>query len=592
MEPSENSNPIVAPDSWRRIDTLTAILLFTVTALVVIWQNLRMGVLWDLSYILENAHRMSLGDVPYRDFPFPYAPITFLIQAAIMKLTGRVFFHHVIYAALAGGAGTVITWRILRHVLRGIGSSHRLIAFLLSAPLTVLGIYCVYPHPFYDPDCTLIILCGILLLQRWELRGGSVRCPFCCGVVLLVPLFVKQNTGLVFLVSLGFALAVLVVMNLLRGKSIAGFLWILAGTVAGLSAALPLIHYFVGVGNYWHWTIQFASARRAPDFEDMVEPFENYALIVWVAAAIAGIAFAFVISRRVSARSFSGRLPMLSPLDRIAAIVSVVLMSAPFIWSVVYLFMDDDPSSRAERLLAVWPFLLIMSLAIGLFRVRSRSGLNLMMPFILVGTILGAFLSQQLWGSTYAIWPLLMILIAILIAEFARWERSISWFAPALASVIAISLLVSGGFYLWSRERLGYANVWDGAITRSTLPALQGLSMRGPWIPQFEELVRYSEKEIPPEDGLLMIPGEDLFYYATGRHPRFPVIMFDHTVNPYSPEQVLALSRSEKIQWLVVKRNLQMQGTPYEDEATLLQLLLADFLPVKRLENYDVYKRK
>jgi hypothetical protein len=89
-----------------------------------------------------------------------------------------------------------------------------------------------------------------------------------------------------------------------------------------------------------------------------------------------------------------------------------------------------------------------------------------------------------------------------------------------------------------------------------------------------------------------MIPGEDLFYYATGRHPRFPVIMFDHTVNPYSPEQVLALSRSEKIQWLVVKRNLQMQGTPYEDEATLLQLLLADFLPVKRLENYDVYKRK
>jgi hypothetical protein len=185
-----------------------------------------------------------------------------------------------------------------------------------------------------------------------------------------------------------------------------------------------------------------------------------------------------------------------------------------------------------------------------------------------------------------------MILIAILIAEFARWERSISWFAPALASVIAISLLVSGGFYLWSRERLAYANVWDGAITRSTLPALQGLSMRGPWIPQFEELVRYSEKEIPPEDGLLMIPGEDLFYYATGRHPRFPVIMFDHTVNPYSPEQVLALSRSEKIQWLVVKRNLQMQGTPYEDEATLLQLLLADFLPVKRLENYDVYKRK
>ena len=592
MEPSENSKPIVPADSWRGIDTLTAMLLFTVTAVVVIWQNLRLGILWDISYILENAHRMSLGDVPYRDFPFPYAPITFLIQAAIIKLTGHTFFHHVIYAAVAGGAGTVVAWRIVLHVLRAAGAKHRLIAFLLSAPLAVLGIYCVYPHPFYDPDCTLIILSGILLLLRWEVRGASALSGFCCGVVLLVPLFVKQNTGLCFLLSVGLALAVLLAMNLWRRKSMAGVLWISAGAVAALSAALLLIHFFSGLRNYWHWTIQFASERRAPNFEDMVEPFENYALIVWVAAAIAGIILAFVIGRRVSARPASGDTPIVSVADRVAAITSVACFSAPFIWSVIYLFLDEDPSSRAERLLAVWPVVLILSLAIGLFSVRRRTGLNLMLPFILVGTILGAFLSQQLWGSTYAIWPLLMILIAISIAELAALARRISWFAPALASVIAVSLLVSGGFYVVSRERLAYANVWDGAITRSSLPALKGLSMRGSWIPQFEELVRYSEKEIPKEDGLLMIPGEDLFYYTTGRHPCFPVLMFDHTVNPYSPVQVLALSRSENIRWLVVKRNLQLQGAPYEDEAALLQLLLVDFLPAKQLENYDVYKRK
>jgi hypothetical protein len=592
MEPSEDFTPIVAPDSWRRIDTLTAILLFMVTALVVIWQNLRLGVLWDLSYIFENAHRISLGDVPYRDFPFPYAPITFLIQAAIIKLTGHVFFHHVIYAALAGGAGTVIAWRILLHVLRGTVTCHRLIAFLLSAPLTVLGIYCVYPHPFYDPDCTLVILCGILFLQRWERHAESALRGFCCGVILVVPLFVKQNTGLGFLVTIGFALAVLAAMNLLRGKSIAGFLWVFAGTVAALSTAFLLIEYFAGLGNYWHWTIQYASERRTPDFEDMIEPFLDYALIAWIVAAIAGIGLMLVIARRVSARSPSGGSPKLSVFDRTAAIVPVVFICAPFIWSVVYLFLDEDPSSRAERLLALWPFLLIMSLTIGFLRIRRRSGLSLMLPFILAGTILGAFLSQQLWGSTYATWPLLMILIAMLVPELASLARGIAWLAPVVASVIVISLLVSGGFYIWSRERLAYANVWDGAITRSTLPALKGLSMRGPWIPEFEELVRYSETEISKDDGLLMVPGEDLFYYTTGRHPRFPVLMFDHTVNPYSPEQVLALSRSENIQWLVVKRNLQMQGTPYEDEAALLQLLLPDFQPVKHLANYDVYKRK
>src|SRR6266849_4292985 len=95
------------------MDLLTAVLLFLATAAVVVWQNSRLGVLWDLSYVLENAHRISLGDIPYRDFPFPYAPLTFLAQAALIKLTGRVFFHHVVYCAIAGGLSTLLTWRIL-----------------------------------------------------------------------------------------------------------------------------------------------------------------------------------------------------------------------------------------------------------------------------------------------------------------------------------------------------------------------------------------------------------------------------------------------------------------------------------------------
>ena len=51
--------------------------------------------------------------------------------------------------------------------------------------------------------------------------------------------------------------------------------------------------------------------------------------------------------------------------------------------------------------------------------------------------------------------------------------------------------------------------------------------------------MRFADQEIPRDDGLLMIPGEDLFYYATGRRPRFPVLLFDHTVNPYSPEEII-----------------------------------------------------
>src|SRR5882762_4202350 len=131
-----------APNKLEKwLGWLVALVLAFASGGVVIWQNARLAVLWDLSYILENSYRISLGDVPYRDFPFPYAPLTFLTQAALIKLTGRVFWHHIAYCALVGASGTLLTWRILLHQLRGMVRSARLLAFVLSAPLIVLGIY-------------------------------------------------------------------------------------------------------------------------------------------------------------------------------------------------------------------------------------------------------------------------------------------------------------------------------------------------------------------------------------------------------------------------------------------------------------------
>src|SRR6266851_4757954 len=108
----------IATKSRKWLDWVIALSLASASSAVVFWQNSRLAVLWDLSYILENSYRISLGDVPYRDFPFPYAPLTFLAQAALIKLTGRVFSHHVIYCAVAGGLSTVLTWRILLKILR------------------------------------------------------------------------------------------------------------------------------------------------------------------------------------------------------------------------------------------------------------------------------------------------------------------------------------------------------------------------------------------------------------------------------------------------------------------------------------------
>ncbi len=592
-EPADAVEKPICEDCWRWQDPVAALILFAATAAVVLWQNARLGALWDISYILEHSYRIALGDVPYRDFVLPYAPLTFLTQAALIKLTGRVFFHHVLYAAAVGGVATVLTWRILLNMLLGAVKSARTVAFLLSAPLAVLGIYCIFPHPFYDPDCTFAILVSILLLQQLERRGFPPLPAFFTGAALVVPTFVKQNTGLAFLASAAMAFTVLLGLKLWRGRPARGELWVLLGAASGLLSALLLIHLIVGLANYAHWTIQFARSRRMPPLGEMLAVYRNQRLPWWIAALLAGAVLVGFNRGNCLPTGDVSQTSVRRRGNRGLDVLAGLLLSSSFLWVLIGQFVESDPADRAEGLLALWPFLLIVSFVCALLSVRRRQGIALALPFIIIGAIHGALLSQQLWGSTYAIWPLFMLLLGDVIAAVSPMLKDRTGRKTVLlATVAALSMLVSGGFYVSSHERLDYAKLSEGAIARSSLPALQGLSIRGEWLPQFEELLRFSKREIPQRDGILMIPGEDLFYYASGRHPRFPVLMFDHTVNPYSPEEILRLSRTHDIRWLIVKRDLQLQTDPVENEGRLLDLLRQDFEPVESLDNYDVYRRR
>ena len=201
-------------------------------------------------------------------------------------------------------------------------------------------------------------------------------------------------------------------------------------------------------------------------------------------------------------------------------------------------------------------------------------------------------MSQQLWGSTYALWPLFMILVAFSIATFSEAGNNHDQISLVFVVVVSLSLLISGAFYFHSHERLEYANLDDGELTRSTNPALKGMTTRGTWLTDFDELVAYTSKNIPIEDGILCLPGEDLFYYATGRRPQFPVVMFDHTINPYSTQEIVDLARNKNIKWLIVKDELQLEEEPVENKDALMNLLMKEFEPVDSLDNYEIYQRK
>jgi hypothetical protein len=540
------------------------------TAGFTLWQNAHIAVIWDLSYLLDSSWRIALGQIPYKDFPFSHAPLMFMVQAAMIRLTGRVYWHEIAYAAISGAAGTLLMWRVVLRLLAGRVEGAWLVALALSAPLTVVGLYGIFPHPYYDPECVLAVLLAVYLLQRaldWGGNGqaaGPLRYAI-AGAACVGPLFVKQNIGLPFLAVTIAAVAAIAAGERMHARSIAPQMGVILGAGGALAAALVAIQLTAGLHNYVYWTITFAAHRRLPGMGAMLGVFSQSSLLWTVPAALAGVV-------------------ILRLKRRWATPTAIVLFAAPFVWTMVSLAVSGDASDRADQLLSLWPHLLVLGILLAVCNLRRAPSFVSVLPLILLATIYGALLSQQLWGSTYGAWPLLMSLIAALLVEVPTIARP-------LALVVGFTLLLCGGLYAASRERLSYAK-FDGAEAHATLPTLRGMTTPGPWIPEFEELIRYTDAEIPAGDGILLVPGQDPFYFATGRVPRFPVLLFDPATNPYSPEEIVDLARERDVRWLILNRELQVKDDPTPNIGEYVRALMGDFVEYRRVGNYEVYRRR
>ena len=513
---------ILEPFGYNR-DTIASLLIALSGAATVLWQNARLTVLWDVSYILENASRIAAGQLPYRHFPFPYAPLTFFVQALLIRLFGRVYWHHIAYAALACALAGLLTFRIVRRLVPFA------VAVMLTSPLVLLGSYCIVPHPFYDSDACLLLLA---LFAAMFVRDDSLLLGAACAL----PLLVKQNIGLAF------AGAAIVLFALERRWRAA------AGVVVGAGAIVALVAAAFGLGSYIQWTIRFAAERRLPPLAQQLAIYNDATLWWWL--ALAGVA---LFARRAR-----------------------WLIALPWLWSEWRLFASDDPLEPEINLLRFWPLLIVLAIIVA---ARTRTTF----PLFVIAAIQGAFLSQSTWGSTYGIWPLLVLLLAIV------WQRLEAPLVPAV--LVAVVMLHHGWLYVSQNQRLTYAKVAEGELHRSTLPALRGLEMRGPWLPDFEELVAWSDRHIPRDEAILAMPGEDLFYFTTGRRPGFPVLMFDRTINPYTPQQIATLAATHDVRWVIVKKRLQINGEPMPELAATLLRLRPRFSPVAELRDYEILRR-
>jgi hypothetical protein len=547
-------------------------LLFAVAAAAAYWQSSRASVLWDVTYVLEIAHRLTLGIIPYRDVVVPQAPLTFVVQAAILRTIDAGYVGPRIYCALVAGATAALTYRIVRTQIEGIeGTRADGLACLVALPCVVLNGYAILPLPFYDPDCSLFVLLALATLLRARQRKAAGWGHALAGVLFVLPVLTKQNVGIgAFLIVHGCLLFSAAARK--NGGERRAYAWFFAGSAVAAAIALVLLHVWSGLPNVYHWTVEYASAKRWPSTSRFFAPYLQSG--TWFAAF--GAAAGYSLLRRRG-----------GPFWRDAAGLAVI--GAPFLVA-ARTILRWGLAARAHYF---WGLGTLVGGPVALASwVRDGWRFERAVPLIALGVAHAAFASQGMYDSSYSVWPFLLIAIAPLVAAVHRAAPDRARVLTALTIAASLGFSALGVLHVVRHERLGFADL-SGPVQAASLPAIRGLAVPGTHVTDFERLIARCETLIPREDGVLAFPGEDPFFLASGRRPRLPIVLFDDTAMPYDGGHLLRLLDEHDIAWVVVKDQLQLRHSPWRH----MESFLRDHLPtrydvVETLPRYRIFKRR
>jgi hypothetical protein len=571
------SPPVGAPERRGRLAArvLGIALLFVGSTAVVLWQNTRVAALHDLSYILNTAYRIWAGDVIYRDFSQPHAPLTFLIQAAVLGLFDSSYLHHVWYAALLSGAATLLTFALLHLLLRPHFARARPYAFVACLLLIPLGLHSLFPIPWYDADASFIALLALYAMVRaHQPRAGAGWAAFAGGLAVLA-IFAKQNMGLALLG----ASQVLALPWLLDPARRRRYWLFAASTGLSLALALALIEVTCGLDNYVRWTFSFAAERRLV-LKLPLAPFRRTEIWAWLAAPALGL---FVLG--ASARSRPN-----GPAQRwsLAGFLGTALLLAPLLIPLVV-----GPGHRAALFARLWPLTMPLAAVLAFLTwLRDRRRFEPLLTATLLVFCYGTFLSQGVTASSFAVWPVFCLLLAGILIGLRSLAPGLSpGLCEAYLAAAVAAAVVTGVPQLVTNRRLDYAR-HDGPVHASRHPRLAGLHTGGNYLPRLDELLAFFEQRVPAGEGFTAIPGEDPLYFALRRRPRLPLVQFDRTVNTLSPEQFVELAKASGIEWIVAKRQRQLLHQSQTHFPATVRLVLRDYEPVLENDTYLVMRRR
>jgi hypothetical protein len=528
----------------KKLPVLLPFFIACVAAILVVIQTTRVTPLIDYTHNVEVAYRIYRGEIPYRDFFLTLPPGTFLVMAALMLIThGYSHGAAVIFTAIVAGISVLL----LNGVLKKLQVTPMVRVFLLSIlPFTGHGIY---PWPNYDVYSGIMLgALFYLLLRIVEKQKITPKYSILFGFLGSGLFLFKQNIGIAY--AAGVMIIFLLAYTRFPGRrTLMLLLSVLAGTLCFFFSGFLVLLISGSTHQFFYQTFEYVNAGRQPVLALTVVAGQ-YAEYFSVLFSRLPFILLFLLPVIVLKKRL-GRFQWLFP----AGLFIYLAVSSIRSLSAIQLPKDQYSMILLVSWVSVYctyilllPYILTRSATIGTLLIR-------LFPVVCIMSANATYLTHHIVGSSYGLWPVFIIVAGISISVLHEWLPQIHM-TPIVG--LCCCFLFYGLFMNYqSRQFFDYVSL-TGPVYQSQSPRLYGAGTPGIWMSEFDQLVTYVATNIPANDRVASVPGEDPFYAATGRNNPLPILMLKVNIYPFEGMDIPKYFAEKDIRWIIAKRETQL----------------------------------
>ncbi len=537
-----------------------------VTILLTFILSARRVALYDFNFIANAVHRISIGEIPYKDFDLVLPPVTFLPVYLVHHFLGLSIVVSMLISAIATQVIAIIAFYNILLRLKN-NTANSISGFLFALAMTcaaAVNVISVYPNYIYDSVASALTLVTIAFLLKY-LESKRYRFLVLSYALAILTLMTKFNMG----GSLITAVVLVRVVTLLKIRQLKQLLLEVL-TLFTLSVCSIILVSFAGLSNFIDQTViaprDFKGVTSVEQLVQYKYPLLLGLLVLTLLASkvilIRRLVFEWTLSILVIFLAFILFLTLFTPYSS-GTIMGRLFPSANFAYPIV--------------------LLLALNRLICLQKLRSELVLLLVViPIYFFGT----FLSQGWNGSSYSLNPLLiLLLISLYLTSDGTERRQFKGFFILLVLLVSANSLTSA----LNGNRLGYV-IDNGARGKSFNWSQIGIASSSEDIEQtsqIREFLMHEEKNRT----LVEFPAEDsLDQFSTQLIPWSRCLQFTYVCPSKPTEQIIKDFKKKVPDFVILKIRTQINRDLEPIVSTIESVVSACYTEKYSNKNYLLFE--